>query len=271
MPTLLTPLSFSGLTLRNRIAMPPMWSGKATPQGFVTEAIVEYHRVRAAAGCGLIIVEHAFVHPRGRHSSTQLGVYDDACLDGLVRLAAAIKREGAVSCLQISHAGSRSSMKVSGMVPLAPSDLSNPREPKTNVPAAATLEHIGEVIEAFAAAADRAKRAGFDAVELHAAHGFLMSQFLSPLTNHREDDYGGDEARRARLCYEVLAATRKRVGEAFPVFVRLGAHDEYPGGLAIERRCSTYPAAWPDRMIPDEARATSWPTPRRSRKSSACR
>ena len=131
MPTLLTPLSFSGLTLRNRIAMPPMWSAKASRDGFVTDAIVEYHRVRAAAGCGLVIVEHAFVHPHGRHSSTQLGVYDDTCLDGLARLAAAITKEGAVACLQISHAGSRSSRRVTGELPLAPSAMPNPREPKT--------------------------------------------------------------------------------------------------------------------------------------------
>ena len=95
MPTLFSPLSFAGLTLRNRVAMPPMWSGKATAEGFVTPAIVEYHRVRAAAGTGLIIVEHAFVHPQGRHSSTQLGVHDDACAPGLERLARAVKGDGA--------------------------------------------------------------------------------------------------------------------------------------------------------------------------------
>ncbi len=237
MPTLLTPLSFSGLTLRNRIVMPPMWSAKATPQGFVTDAIVDYHRVRAAAGCGLVIVEHAFVHPRGRHSGTQLGAYDDTCLEGLTQLAASIRQEGAVACMQLSHAGSRSSKKVSGEQPLAPSAIPNPRERKDNVPEGASLAQIGEVIEAFASAAERARRAGFDAVELHAAHGFLLSQFLSPLTNHRDDAYGGDDERRSRLCVEVLAAARKRVGPGFPVFVRLGAHDEMPGGLTLGAAC----------------------------------
>ena len=103
-----------GPDVRNRVAMPPMWSGKATPEGFVTPAIVEYHRVRAAAGTALVIVEHAFVHPQGRHSSTQLGVHDDACIDGLARLAGAIRAEGAVACLQISHAGARASTRVTG-------------------------------------------------------------------------------------------------------------------------------------------------------------
>src|SRR5512142_1333721 len=102
MPTLLTPLSVAGLTLRNRIVMPPMWSGQATPEGAVTDAIVEYHRCRAAAGCGLVIVEHSFVDPRGRASATQIGSHHDRMLPGLGRLAGAIRAEGAVACLQIS-------------------------------------------------------------------------------------------------------------------------------------------------------------------------
>ena len=100
MADLLSPLSFAGFTLRNRIVMPPMWSGQATPDGQVTDRIVEYHRVRAAAGCGLVTVEHSFVHPGGRHSATQIGVHDDRMVPGLARLAAAIKAEGAMACLQ---------------------------------------------------------------------------------------------------------------------------------------------------------------------------
>lgn len=238
MNPLLSPLSFAGLTLRNRIAMPPMWSGKASPEGFVTDAIVEYHRVRAAAGCGLVIVEHAFVHPQGRHSSTQLGVYGDACVNGLTRLASAIRAEGAVACLQLSHAGSRTSSKVTGgLRPLGPSAIRHPREPHGEVPEAATNEQMAAVAIAFADAAGRAQHAGFQAVELHAAHGFLLSQFLSPLTNRRDDEFGGDEERRGRAVLDVLAAVRERVGASFPVFVRLGAHDEYPGGLQLDAAC----------------------------------
>jgi 2,4-dienoyl-CoA reductase-like NADH-dependent reductase (Old Yellow Enzyme family) len=238
MSKLIDPLSFAGLILRNRIAMPPMWSGKASPEGFVTGAIVEYHRVRAAAGCGLVIVEHAFVHPQGRHSSTQLGVHGDACVDGLTRLASAIRAEGAVACLQISHAGSRTSSKVTGgLRPLGPSALRHPREPHGEVPEAATLGQIAAVASAFADAASRAQHAGFEAVELHAAHGFLLSQFLSPLTNHRDDGFGGDEVRRGRAPLDVLAAVRHLVGASLPVFVRLGAHDEYPGGLQLDAAC----------------------------------
>jgi 2,4-dienoyl-CoA reductase-like NADH-dependent reductase (Old Yellow Enzyme family) len=239
MPTLFSPLSFAGLTLRNRIAMPPMWSGKATADGFVTAANVEYHRVRAAAGTALIIVEHSFVHPQGRHSGTQLGVHHDACVEGLATLAGAIRAEGAVACLQISHAGARASSRVTGLPVVAPSPIPTTREAHADAPAGLTKAQIDEVVEAFAAAAARAQRAGFDAVEIHAAHGFLLSQFLSPLTNFRDDEYGGDHEGRSRIHLEVLAAVRGRVGPAFPVFVRLGMHDERAGGLTLAPACWT--------------------------------
>jgi len=239
MPTLFSPLSFAGLTLRNRIAMPPMWSGKATPEGLVTPAIIEYHRVRAAAGTALVIVEHSFVHPQGRHSSTQIGAHDDGCIEGLSRLASAIRAEGAVACLQISHAGARASSRVTGLPVVAPSPVATTRETSPDAPEALTLAQISEVVDAFAAAAVRARRAGFDAVEIHAAHGFLLSQFLSPLTNRRTDEYGGDHERRSRIHLDILAAVLQRAGKDFPVFVRLGLHDERPGGLTLAPACVT--------------------------------
>ncbi len=239
MPGLLDSLSFAGLTLRNRIVMPPMWSGQATPDGAVTDAIVEYHGCRAEAGCGLVIVEHSFVHPRGRASATQIGVHDDAMLPGLARLARAIKSEGAVACLQISHAGPRTTTAVAGARPLGPSAISHVHSAGGEVPEEATLARIAEVIAAFGKAAVRARDAGFDAVEVHAAHGFLLSQFLSPLANHRHDAYGGSDENRRRLHLEVVAEVRTCLGPDFPVFVRLGASDETPGGLEIEASCKT--------------------------------
>lgn len=233
MPDLLTPLSLRRLTLRNRIVMPPMWSGQATPDGLVTAAIIDYHRRRAAAGCGLVIVEHAFVHRRGRHTATQLGVHSDATIEGLGRLAQAIKREGAVACLQLAHAGSRSSSRVVGARPIAPSAVRHPYEPEGDVPEAITDQMVAEVVRAFGDAAARARAAGFQAVEVHAAHGFLLSQFLSPLTNHRTDEYGGPVENRSRPHQSVLAEVLARVEADCPVFVRLGAHDETPGGLEL--------------------------------------
>jgi 2,4-dienoyl-CoA reductase-like NADH-dependent reductase (Old Yellow Enzyme family) len=234
MPNLLSPLAFSGLALRNRIVMPPMWSGQATAEGLVTPQIVEYHRRRAAAGCGMVIVEHAFVHPRGRHSASQIGVHTDATVDGLSKLARAVQGEGAVVCLQIAHAGSRGSSRVLGVRPVAPSALCHPYEPEGDVAEALTLTQMEEIAVAFGDAAIRARDAGFQAVEIHAAHGFLLSQFLSPLTNRRTDDYGGPVQNRARFHLAVLGEVRRRVGTDFPIFVRLGAHDETPGGVELD-------------------------------------
>ncbi len=242
MPGLLAPLVFSGLTLRNRIVMPPMWSGQATPEGRVTEPIIDYHRRRAAAGCGLIIVEHSFVHPRGRHTSTQMGVHTDEMVAGLGRLAAAVRAEGSVVALQITHCGSRGSSSVLGQRPAAPSAVRHPYEPDGAIPEELTLPGIAEIVQAFGQAARRVRQAGFDAVEIHGAHGFLLSEFLSPLTNHRVDSYGGSLANRARLHLEVLESVRRGAGTGFPVFVRLGAHDETMGGL--ELRESLQVAQW---------------------------
>jgi NADPH2 dehydrogenase len=240
MADLLTPFTFSGLNLRNRIVMPPMWSAQALPDGRITDKIIEYHRLRAAAGCGLIIVEHAFVTLGGRHSPTQIGIYSDNMLEGLSRLAAAIKGEGAAAVLQISHSGSRvTSGVLGGIKPVAPSAVRHPYEPSGEIPEALTKSQIGEIAAAFAAAAVRTRAAGFDAVEVHAAHGFLLSSFLSPLTNQRTDEYGGSIENRYRLHLFVLDEVRRSVGPAFPVFVRLGAHDETSGGLEIEDACKT--------------------------------
>jgi len=212
-----------------------MWSGQATPEGWVTDRIVGYHRERAAAGCGLIIVEHSFVHPGGRHSGTQLGIHGDEAIPGMSRLASAIRSEGAVAALQISHAGSRVvSATLGGIRPVAPSAVLHPYEPAGEVPEALDPEGMREIALAFAGAARRARQAGFDAVEIHAAHGFLLSEFLSPLTNQRTDEYGGSVTNRLRMHMMVLAEVRRSVGGDFPVFVRLGAHDETPGGLELE-------------------------------------
>jgi NADPH2 dehydrogenase len=240
MADLLSPLYFSSLSLRNRIVMPPMWSAQALPDGRVTDKIVEYHRVRAAAGCGLIIVEHSFISPGGRHTPTQIGVYSDDMIEGLSRLAAAIKSEGSTAALQISHAGSRVSSQVLVTAkPVAPSAVHHPYEAGGEIPVAISREQTYEIAQDFAAAAGRAQKAGFDAVEIHAAHGFLLSSFLSPLTNQRQDEYGGSVENRSRIHQQVLEAVRRKVGNDYPVFVRLGAHDETPGGLELEDACWT--------------------------------
>jgi NADPH2 dehydrogenase len=238
MSDLLAPFSFSGLNLRNRIVMPPMYSGQATSEGHVTERNIEYYRTRAAAGCGLIIVEHAFVHPQGRCSAGQIGVFSDDFVEGLGRLASAIKQEGAAAALQISHAGSRAAPGALGaLTPVAPSAVLHPYNPEASVPDALTKSQMDGIVTAFGTAAERARRAGFDAVEIHAAHGFLLSQFLSPLTNRRADEFGGQVGNRLRIHLNVFREVRRRIGMKTPIFVRLGAHDETPGGLELEDAC----------------------------------
>ncbi len=242
MASLLTPLSFAGLRLRNRIVMPPMWSGQATPEGFVTDVIIDYHRRRAAGGCALVIVEHTFVHPSGRHTPTQLSICSDDHVEGLARLAAAVRDEGAAVALQITHAGSRGRSAILGHKPVAPSAVRHPNEPNGDLPDELGAGQIGDIVRAFGDAAVRARAAGFDAVEIHAAHGFLLSEFLSPLTNRRTDEYGGGLDNRSRLHLEVLSGIRHRLGPAMAVFVRLGADDEMSGGLEVSE--SSRVAQW---------------------------
>ncbi len=238
MANLLTPLAFSGLNLRNRIVMPPMWSGKSAADGSITEDIIEYHRMRAGAGCGLVIVEHAFVHPGGRHTPTQIGIHSDSMMPGLARLAEAVQGEGAVVAIQLAHAGSRASSAYIGQRPVAPSAVRHPYEPDGEIPEALAQSQIDEVADAFGSAAVRAREAGFNAVEIHAAHGFLLSEFLSPLTNRRTDEYGGSEENRSRAHLKVLAEVRRLVAPQLPIFVRLGAHDETPGGVELDTSCN---------------------------------
>jgi NADPH2 dehydrogenase len=239
MANLLTPLAISTLKLQNRIVLPPMWSGKATPQGGVTDTIIERLKVRAAGGCALVIAEHSFVHPRGRHSALQMGAHSDEMLGGLSRLASAVKAEGAAVALQITHSGSKGSSAVTGLKPVGPSAIPFPLLSGSEIPEELTASQIEEIVAWFGDAAVRARAAGFDAVEIHAAHGFLLSEFLSPLTNHRTDEFGGTLENRCRILLQVLDEVRRRLGPEFPIFVRLGGHDDAPGGFEVKDACET--------------------------------
>jgi 2,4-dienoyl-CoA reductase-like NADH-dependent reductase (Old Yellow Enzyme family) len=221
--------------------MPPLWSGKAGPDGLATDAHVAYHQVRAVAGCGLVIVEHAFVHELGRHTPSQLSLASDATVPGLARVATAVQAEGALVCAQLAHAGSKGDPAVLGRPSVGPSAVAHPYAPACGVPEALSRDGLADVVEAFAAAARRARDAGFDAVEIHAAHGFLLSQFLSPLTNWRTDAYGGPLENRGRLHLEVLCAVREAVGPDLLVLMRLGGADDTPGGLELDDTCALAP------------------------------
>lgn len=233
MSYLLQSLQAGPLTLANRLVMPPMATSKADSDGKVNAGVLDYYAEKSEGGyLSLIIIEHSFVQQAGKASENQLSVADDSVIAGLKKLADVIHRNGAKAMMQINHAGSAADEKVIGEIPVGPSVIANPR--KGAIPRELTTQDIAAIVKAFQSAARRVKEAGFDGVEIHAAHGYLLSQFLSPLTNKRKDEYGGDIHNRIRFHLEVIAAVREAVGPDYPVLLRLGASDYTEGGTTIE-------------------------------------
>ncbi len=226
---LFTPLELRGMTLRNRINMAPMVTNYATSRGEVTERLIAYYAARARGGAGLITVEATAVSPNGRSFVNNLCVYDDLHVPGLRALAAAVHAGGAKISLELYHAGRRSATAIIRSQPVGPSAV--PAK-GSEVPRELTLAEIERLRDDFVQAARRAKAAGFDAVTLHAAHGYLINAFLSPLANKRSDGYGGDLAGRARFGLEVLRGVRAAVGDDFPIIYRLSGSEYVDGGLS---------------------------------------
>ena len=224
MAGLLDPLEVKGLMLKNRIVMPPMHTGLATTEGAVTDRLVEHYVSRSKA-LGLVIIEHSYVSLAGKLSDKQLGIHDDGLVSGLERLSSRIHATGTPVVIQINHAGKSTSMDLTGMQPLAPSPSESARE--------LLVEEIEALTEVFTVAAERAIKAGFDGVEVHGAHGFLLNQFFSPLTNRRRDEYGGSLEKRMRFPLEVVGSIRKRIGGRLLLY-RLGSDDMDPAGTRIE-------------------------------------
>lgn len=228
-PGLLTPITIKGHTVRNRIVMPPMASHLSPPDGSVTPAHLDRYAPRAAAGVGLVMVEHCYVTAGGRTSDDQLGIHDDALIAGHAELCARIRAAGAVAGVQLNHGGGKAPSACSGHRPISASAGVVPRGQEEC--RAATIAEIKAYPRDFACAARRAVQAGYDLVEIHGAHGYLLSQFLSPLVNRRRDRFGGDATRRAALPCAVVRAVRAAVGPDYWVQYRLGALDYKPGGL----------------------------------------
>lgn len=207
------------MTVKNRFVMPPMGTNLASPDGFVTDPMIGYYEAKAKGGVGLVIVEVTSVeYPRGSAVPLQLCIDDDKFLPGLTALAGAIKGGGARAVMQLVHAGGACRSTVAGVRAVAPSPI--PRV-GTDIPEELTAAQIADLVDKFARGAERAARAGFDAIELHAAHYYLMAQFLSAAWNRRRDDYGGDLEHRARFVLEVVRAIRARVGRGFPLWCRI--------------------------------------------------
>jgi 2,4-dienoyl-CoA reductase-like NADH-dependent reductase (Old Yellow Enzyme family) len=243
MSHLFEPLTLRGLTLRNRIVVSPMCQYSCA-DGFANDWHFVHLASRAVGGAGLVFTEAAAVTPEGRISPEDLGIWDDVHAVPFERIARFVKGEGAVFGMQLAHAGRKGSTRrpweghgavspdEGGWVPLGPT--SAPFAENYPTPQMMTQDDIRAVVDAFTHAAYRARRIGFDVIEIHAAHGYLIHEFLSPLSNTRTDDYGGSFENRIRLCLEVVTAVRAVWPDDLPLFVRVSATDWTPGGWDID-------------------------------------
>lgn len=238
MPALFEQTNINGPALSNRFVRSATWEGLAAPDGSVTEPLLDAMSALARGRVGLIISGHAFVSPEGRAGQWQLAVHEDGMVPGLRRMAEVVHEAGGKIALQIAHAGIRGAAGPDGFPAVGPSEL----ETESGVMGRAMSEaEMAAVIASFAAAAGRAKDAGFDAVQIHAAHGYLLSQFLSPFFNKRTDGYGGDLPGRVRLAREVVQAVRATVGPQYPVFIKINSEDFVPGGMTVDNMLETVP------------------------------
>ncbi len=232
MNPLLTPARIGAVELRNRIVMPPMTTRLSDLEGNVTDDTIAYYMARVRGGVGMITVEMASPTRAGRHRLRELGIYDDRFLPGLTRLTGEIHAGGAKCSIQLGHGGGHTRIDICGETPLAPSAIPHPVFEVTNetiVPKEMTAADIRATIAGYAAASARAQKVGFDCVEIHAAHGYLISQFLTPFENRRTDEYGGSLENRARFGLEVLRAVKAAV--TIPVIFRISVDDYFPEGM----------------------------------------
>jgi 2,4-dienoyl-CoA reductase-like NADH-dependent reductase (Old Yellow Enzyme family) len=233
MNILLTPARIGPVEIPNRIVMPPMTTRTADAEGYVTDATLAYYLARARGGVGLITIEMASPEKAGRHRRHEIGIYDDRFLPGLTRLVDQIHRAGSKVSIQLGHGGGHTRIDICGETPIAPSAIPHPVYEttfETIVPEEMTKARIETTIAAHVAAAIRAQKAGFDCVEIHAAHGYLISQFHAPFENRRTDEYGGSLENRARFGLDVLRAVKAAI-HGMPVIYRLSVEDFFPGGL----------------------------------------
>ncbi len=230
---LLKPIKIKSMELKNRVVMPPMGTALGNPDGTVSDANVAYIKRRAQGGAGFIITEITAVHPVGQIGPGELGVWGDEFIPGLNRLARAVHDEGGKIAMQLHHCGRESYTKLKKQQAIGPSAIPSYIYGFLGAPREMTLAEIEETIDAFGKAALRAKKAGFDAVELHGAHGYLLMQFLSAHSNQRTDKYGGDFRGRANFMLECIKSARKNVGNDFPVAIRISGEECIKDGYTI--------------------------------------
>ncbi len=224
--------SINGMTLKNRLVRSATWEGMCTADGRPTDKLIKCYRNLAKGGVGLIISGYTFVRPDGKQAPGKMGIHTDEFAPEMRSLTKAVHDEGGKICIQLVHCGGQTDSATAGRRPLAPSSVNVNQFPET--PAELTKDEIREIITAFKEGARRAKAWGFDALQLHGAHGYLINQFLSPLTNRRTDEYGGSIENRSRFLFEVYRQIREEVGPGYPVLIKLNAADNLTGGLGSD-------------------------------------
>ena len=229
---LFSPLQIKTMSLHNRVMMTPMGSNLANPDGSISEEHKNYYKLRAKGGVGLIVVENVCVaFPMGSNGTSQLRLDHDMFIPHMYELTERVHSWGTKISIQINHAGAAAMPSRIGCQPVSASDI--PCKRGGFVPRPLTTEEVYELIQKYADASKRAQMAGFDSVELHAGHSYLINQFISPLTNHRTDEFGGSAENRARFLKLILEETRKRVGPNFPIMIRISADELCQGGNTI--------------------------------------
>lgn len=229
---LFSPIRIGNVEIKNRLAKSATHESMAGPEGEVTDEVIAFYRRLAAGGVGLIITGNFFHHWAGHNWPLQLGLHSDEMIAGCRRLTDAVHGEGGVIFAQVNDCGREASEAYSrGIHPRGPSAV--PHTLFFHIPHAMSKEEIRETITSFATACGRAKKAGFDGVQIHGAHGYLVNQFLSPLMNRRKDEYGGALESRWRFVKELYRAVREEVGADFPVIIKINASDEFPLPIGI--------------------------------------
>lgn len=231
MPKLFETTCIKTITLANRFVRSATWEGMAENDGSCSQRLIDLTARLAEGGVGLVITGHAYVSPEGQAGPWQIGVHDDDMIRGLEQLAEGVHRAGGKIALQLAHAGCYAMTALTGREAVGPSAGIPERTPACRE---ISVGELRAVCESFGRGAARAKSAGFDAVQIHAAHGYLLSEFLSPFFNRRTDGYGGSVENRARIVLEVLQSIREGVGEGYPVFIKLNSEDFVPGGLTVD-------------------------------------
>ena len=230
---LFSPITIKSMTLRNRVMMTPMGSNMANPDGSISEEHKNYYELRAKGGTGLIVVENVCVaFPAGSNGTTQLRLDHDSFIPHMYELTERVHSWGCKISVQVNHAGAAAMPSRIGMQPVSAGDI--PCKRGGFKPRAMTTEEVYELVGKYADACKRAQMAGFDSVELHAGHSYLINQFLSPTTNNRADEFGGSAENRARFLKLILEETRKKVGPNFPIMIRISADELVPGGNTLQ-------------------------------------